>query len=108
MVRRSGARRRSKKGKTPSTRARPATQQITSEEALKFIQKMQERFRKPPRTEREKAALQEYLAQFTDAELKAVGSRVESDLMLRPARTIQPGDFEKPRRRVSGSRRKPK
>jgi hypothetical protein len=69
---------------------------------------MQEAFPKTPRTKNEKTALQKYLAQFTDRDLKAVGRRVQSDLMLRPPRTIQPEDFDRPRRRVYGSRRKPK
>jgi hypothetical protein len=80
---------------------------MTSEDALAFIQRMQRRFPKSPKTRREKAELQEYLAQFTDAQLKAVGARVQSDLMLRPARTIHPRDFEEPSRGYK-SRRKPK
>ena len=55
---------------------------------------MQKRFRRPPRTRTEQAELQEYLAQFTDAQLKAVGRRVQSDLMLRRARTVERKDFE--------------
>ena len=65
----------------------------TSEEALDFVRKMQEAFPKTPRSKKELAALQKYLAKFTDAELRAVGSRVLSDLMQRPPRTIQEGDL---------------
>jgi hypothetical protein len=65
----------------------------TSEEALDFVRRMQEAFPKTPRSKKELAALQKYLAQFTDAELRAVGSRVLSDLMQRPPRTIKAGDL---------------
>jgi len=65
----------------------------TSEEALDFVRKMQEAFPKTPRSKKERAALQKYLAKFTDAELRAVGSRVLSDLMQRPPRTINAGDL---------------
>jgi hypothetical protein len=82
------------------------TPEMTSEEALQFIRDMQERFQKTPRTRREKAALQEYLAQFSDRVLKAVGTRVQKDLMLRPPRTIRPDDFEPPRPPGDRSRKK--
>lgn len=65
----------------------------TSEEALDFVRKMQKAFPKTPRSKKERAALQKYLATFTDAELRAVGSRVLSDLMQRPSRTIKEGDL---------------
>jgi hypothetical protein len=65
----------------------------TSEEALGFVRKMQKAFPKTPRTKRELAALRKYLAEFTDAELRAVGRRVLSDLMQRPPRTISEGDL---------------
>jgi hypothetical protein len=65
----------------------------TSEEAFDFVRKMQEAFPKTPRSKKERAALQKYLAKFTDAELRAVGSRVLSDLMQRPPRTIKEGDL---------------
>ena len=65
----------------------------TSEEALEFVRKMQEAFPKTPRSKTERAALQKYLAKFTEAELRAVGRRVLSDLMQRPPRTIKAGDL---------------
>lgn len=65
----------------------------TSEEALDFVRKMQRAFPKTPRSKKELAALQKYLAKFTDAELRAVGSRILSDLMQRPPRTIKEGDL---------------
>ena len=65
----------------------------SSEDALAFIRKMQMAFRKTPRTRKEKERVQKYLAQFSDDELKAVGSRVLSDLMLRPPVTIEAGDL---------------
>jgi hypothetical protein len=65
----------------------------TSEEALEFVRKMQKAFPKTPRSKKDRAALQKYLAQFTDAELRAVGRRVLSDLMQRPPRTIKAGDL---------------
>jgi hypothetical protein len=65
----------------------------TSEEALDFVRKMQKAFPKTPRTKKELATLRKYLAKFTDAELRAVGRRVLSDLMQRPPRTIQEGDL---------------
>ena len=66
---------------------------MTSEDALDFVQKMQKAFPKTPRSKKELAALQKYLAKFTDAELRAVGNRVLSDLMQRPPRTIEAGDY---------------
>jgi len=65
----------------------------TSEEALEFVRNMQKAFPRPPRTKKELAALRKYLARFTDAELRAVGRRVLSDLMQRPPRTIHEGDL---------------
>ena len=65
----------------------------TSEETLDFVRKMQKAFPKTPRTKEELAALRKYLAKFTDAELRAVGDRVLSDLMHRPPRTINAGDL---------------
>ena len=65
----------------------------TSEEALEFVRNMQKAFPKTLRTKKELAALRKYLAQFTDAELRAVGRRVLSDLMQRPSRTIHEGDL---------------
>src|SRR5688500_6336910 len=65
----------------------------TSEEALEFVRNIQKAFPKTPRTKTELAALRKYLARFTDAELRAVGRRVLSDLMQRPPRTIHEGDL---------------
>jgi hypothetical protein len=110
MVRKSGAGRKSKKKKS-GTHSKPGSSknyQVTSEYALAFIRKMQKRFPDPLKTEEQKAELQKYLTRFTDRQLKAVGSRIQSDLMLRPPRTIRPADFEKTRRGLSVSRRKPK
>jgi hypothetical protein len=65
----------------------------TSEEALDFVRKMQKAFPKQPRTKKEEAALRKFLAQFTAAELHAVGRRLLSDLLQRPPRTIREGDL---------------
>jgi hypothetical protein len=65
----------------------------TSEETLEFVRNMQKAFPKTPRTKAELAALRKYLAKFTDAELRAFGRRVLSDLMQRPSRTIHEGDL---------------
>ena len=65
----------------------------TSEEAFDFVRKMQKAFPKQPRTKKDEAALRKFLAQFTDAELRAVGRRLLSDLMQRPPRTIREGDL---------------
>ena len=65
----------------------------TSEEALAFVRRVQKAFPKTPRSKEERAALQKYLAQFTDAELRAVGSRILSDLMQRPPRTLKEGEL---------------
>jgi hypothetical protein len=75
---------------------KPVTDQVspkTSEEALAFVQKLQKAFPKTPRSKKQRAALRKYLAQFSDAELRAVGRRVLSDLMQRPPRTITEGDL---------------
>jgi hypothetical protein len=76
--------------------AKPVTDQVsskTSEEALAFVRRLQKAFPKTPRTKKEQAALRKYLAQFSDAELRAIGRRVMSDLMQRPPRTITEGDL---------------
>ena len=76
--------------------AKPVTDPVssmTSEEAFEFVRKLQKAFPKTPRSKKELAALQKYLAKYKDAELRAVGSRVLSDLMQRPPRTIKAGDF---------------
>ena len=65
----------------------------TSEEALDFVRNIQKAFPETPRTKEERAALQKYLARFTEAELRAVGRRLLSDLMQRPPRTIKEGDL---------------
>ena len=103
MVKRQRGSKASGKGRPEGNAARPEVRQITSEEALKFIHNMQERFPTAPRTKAQRAELQAYLAQFTDAQLKAVGRRVQGDLMLRPARTIKAEDVGPPR--PSGSRK---
>jgi hypothetical protein len=109
MAKKPGGIRKSATGRTrrkaPRATPKPDTTQVTSEEALAFIRALQERFSKAPRTRAEKAALQEYLSGFDDRLLKAVGSRVESDLMLRPAKTIGPEDVTT-QRAESASRRK--
>jgi hypothetical protein len=75
-------------------KARPGRiQTVSSEDALAFIRRMQRAFPKTPRSRKEKERLHKYLAKFSDDELKAVGSRVLSDVMLRPAKTISPGDY---------------
>jgi hypothetical protein len=65
----------------------------TSDEALDFVRKMQKAFPKKPRAGKERAALRKFLAKFTDAERRAVGRRLLSDLMQRPPRTITEGDY---------------
>jgi len=65
----------------------------TSEEAYDFVRKMQTAFPKTPRSKKELARLRKYLAKYTDAELRAVGRRVLSDLMQRPSRTFHAGDL---------------
>ena len=76
--------------------AKPVTDPVssmTSEEAFEFVRKLQKAFPKTPRSKKELAALQKYLAKYKDAELRAVGSRVLSDLMRRPSRTIKADNF---------------
>ncbi len=65
----------------------------TSEEAFAFVRNMQEAFPKTPRSKKELTALQTYLAKFTAAELRAFGSRILSDLMQRPPRTLKEGNL---------------
>ncbi len=98
MIKKSGKDKKSAKAKKAGKgkAAGKAALEIKSEAAFDFIRKMQKAFPRVPRTKAEKARLQKYLAKFTDAELKAVGSRVQSDLMLRPPRTILPKNFKKP------------
>jgi hypothetical protein len=70
--------------------------EVTSEQALLFIQRLQKAFPKAPRTKRDKERLREYLGKFRDTLLKAVGRRVQADLMQRPPITVRPKDFKKP------------
>jgi hypothetical protein len=99
MAKKSGGGKKTRKAPSKGT-----SPQITSEEALKFIRRLQKKFPVPPRTRKQKRELQEYLEKFTDTQLKAVGSRVQSDLMLRPPRTIESTDYPTPKR----PRRRPK
>lgn len=66
---------------------------MTSEEALGWVRRMQAAFPETPRSTEELAALQKYLAQFTEADLREVGRRILSDLMQRPPHTINAGDL---------------
>jgi hypothetical protein len=86
-----------------ATKADTPPLEITSEQALAFIRKMQKAFPKAPRTKAEKERLQKYLAKFTDRELRAVGTRVQGDLMLRPPVTIAP---KRVRKRTMTKRRR--
>ena len=79
-----------------TTSRRRAGHEVTSEDALLFIQRLQKAFPKAPRTKRDKERLREYLGRFRDSVLKAVGRRVQADLMLRPPVTVRPRDFKKP------------
>ena len=94
---------RNTKGRKPRPSRRGAPP-MTSEDALGFIRKMQKAFPKTPRTKTEKERLQDYLAQFKEDLLKAVGQRVQGDLMLRPPETVRPKDF--PKRRPSRGKAK--
>src|SRR5262245_31152017 len=96
---------REKKGRKATSRRRTG-HEITSEDALRFIRRMQKAFPKAPRTKNAKERLREYLAQFRDGLLKAVGRRVQADLMQRPPRTIRPRDFTTPRPSRYASRKK--
>ena len=82
------------KGRKPRPSRRDA-RPMTSEDALAFIRRMQKAFPKTPRTKTEKERLRNYLAQFKEDLLKAVGQRVQGDLMLRPPETVRPKDFPK-------------
>jgi hypothetical protein len=108
MVKRQGGSKSSRKRQSEVSAARPEAPQVTSEEALKFIEDMQREFKTAPRTKIQKVKLQEYLAQFTDAQLKAIGRRVQSDLMFGPARTVNSEDFKTDPPQQSGSRKKSK
>ena len=85
------------KKRRKTTSRRKAGHEVTSEDALRFIQRMQKAFPKAARTKRDRERLREYLAQFRDSVLKAVGRRVQADLMQRPPITVRPKDFERPR-----------
>ena len=77
----------------PKKTAKGTIEAASSEVALDFIRKMQKAFPKTPRTAAEKENVRKYLAKFSDDELKAVGSRVLSDVLLRPPRTIRAGEY---------------
>jgi hypothetical protein len=104
MVKRKSRSKSSRKGQSGGDPARPAVRQISSEEALKFIRRIQEEFPDPVRTKRQREKLQEYLARFTDEDLKAVGRRVQGDLLFGPA----PSGNHKVKAPPSGSRTKSK
>jgi hypothetical protein len=103
MIKKSGG--RTSVGKRGTVRE--STPRITSEEALAFIRNMQKAFPKAPRSKKEKARLQQYLAQFRDQVLKAVSERIQSDLLLREPRTVTRDEFETPQpsRRGRAARR---
>ena len=72
--------------------------EVTSEEAFEFIREMQKAFPRNRRGQgRRKERLRKYLAQFRDELLKAVGRRVQSDVMLRPPVTVRRRDILKSR-----------
>jgi len=100
MSKKSGQKRKGRK----TTSRRRAGHEVTSEEALHFIRRLQKAFPKAPRTKKDRERLRKYLAQFEDRLLKAVGRRVEADIMQRPPQTIRPKDFKKPRPSGSVSR----
>ena len=85
------------KKRRKTTSRRKAGHEVTSEDALRFIQRMQKAFPKGARTKRDRERLREYLAQFRDSVLKAVGRRVQADLIQRPPITVRRKDFKKPR-----------
>jgi len=85
MVKRQGGSKSSRKGQSEGRPARSTAPQVTSEDALTFIRDMQKKFPKAPRTKEEKEALQAYVTEFTDSQqLKAIGRRIQSDLMFGP------------------------
>jgi hypothetical protein len=94
------------KERRKTTSRRRAAHQVTSEGALQFIRNMQKAFPKAPRTKKDKDRLRKYLAKFRDGVLKAVGRRLQADLMQRPPVTIRGKDFKKPRPSESVSRGK--
>ena len=104
---------RKTKGRKPMRPSRRGARPMTSEDALAFIRNMQQAFPKRPRTKADKERLRAYLAQFEEETLKAVGQRVQGDLMHRPSETVRPEDYPKrPNPRPSGrrpsSRKKPR
>ena len=97
--------------KTKGSKPRPSRRgagPMTSEDALAFIRNMQKAFPKRPRTKADKERLRDYLAQFEEETLKAVGQRVQGDLMHRPSETVRPEDFPKRPKPRPSSRKKPR
>jgi hypothetical protein len=64
----------------------------TSEEALNFIQEMQEKFKKRPSSAQERQVLREYLGKFEKEKLRSVARRVLMDIVQGPARSQITGD----------------
>jgi len=64
----------------------------TSEEALNFIQEMQKRFKKRPRSAQERQVFREYLGKFEKEKLRSVARRVMIDIVQGPGRGNITGD----------------
>jgi hypothetical protein len=96
-----------KSGRKPKSLGR-SEQVVTSEAALQFIRRMQKAFPKAPRTRSEKERLREYIGKFSDRLLKAVGRRVQSDIMMRAPETIRRQDFPKSRPSRTAARKNKK
>jgi hypothetical protein len=105
MVKRHGSK-SPRKGQSEGSAPRPNAPQVTSEDALKFIQDMQREVLKSSKPGVQNVRLQKYLAQFEDAQLKAIGRRVQSDLMFGRPRTVKSEDLEIDPPRQSSSRKK--
>lgn len=65
--------------------SRPLPEPASSEEALKFVQELQEKFYKKIRSEIDEGALREHLAKTSADELRRIARRVTMDILKRPA-----------------------
>ena len=95
----------------------PVPKTADSEDALRFVQGLQEEYIRRGRPENVQAFAEEYLDQFSRGDLRSIGRRILMDIMKRPQIATEagpepeaPGGAAPARRRArsgTGGRRRP-
>jgi hypothetical protein len=85
----------------------PVPETANSEEALRFVRRLQEEYvRERPLDE--KAFVEQYLDQFTRGELRGIGRRILMDIMKRPQISTEAGPEPEPPGRAAPERGRPR